>query len=380
MLQFQIWLAWIKEKFWRSPRIDVSRVDHVPHDGADIVDLKTAADEDVAIDFKPKRKRRSGYKVLEPLRRDLESTVINIIERVDKLNLLTNSSDSLRDEIENALSYLGGCDFHLWGHDISTQMSGGSKYLNPKDQSREFAEVIWPIDVAYVTERDDGSLAFSRVWTADYATLRGRVKFVPQKCVWHSYLSLEANGEWWADLSPVGLVGNRWTYLDTGILRVETDSMKGMLRTGRAASPPDEADNIVAAAFSVALTERYHWHVAFGNETAKSMRVLLPTNPLGCLAMFKTREKRPDETRRAALRHWVTNFYREHGDRDIAFVRDHLRGSTLFNWRGFDCEILVSQFDLEKNESFKTQADEWRAQRKHNRVRVKLKRKANIVS
>lgn len=325
----------------------------------------------------PKRKRASGYKVLEPLRRDIESTTISIIERLGRMNVKNSEAEHGRiNDYEKAMSYLAGCDFHLIT-DMAQKMDGGSKFMNPEGQSRDYAEAMWPIDIATVMETSNG-LAFNRIWTADPVTMRGKAKLVPPKCVWNAYLSLHDDDSWWADLSPIGLVGNRWIYLDQGMRRVVTDNMNGIIFQERNSSntPFDEAERHTGMAFSIALSERYSWHVAFGSDTEKSLRLLLPTNPLGCLALFKTREKKADETRRAALRHWVSSFYREHGDRDIAFVRDHLRGTTLFDWRGLNCEILVSQFDLEKNEFFKNQADEWRAQRKHNRVKIKLKRKA----
>ena len=81
------------------------------------------------------------------------------------------------------------------------------------------------------------------------------------------------------------------------------------------------------------------------------------------------------EKRRSALRHWVTNHYMEHEEAGSVYVRDHLRGNTNFRWANFPCEIMVSAYDLEKNEFFRLQAEEWRAVRKHNRVKVRIKKK-----
>ena len=124
---------------------------------------------------------------------------------------------------------------------------------------------------------------------------------------------------------------------------------------------------------SVAFSARYEWHVAFGT-IPKGPRVLLPTNPAGCLQLFKNRDKTQGKKRRSALRHWVEQHYRDFAEVGIAFVCHHLRGHTQFMWSGFNCELFVSAYDLEKNEAFKQQAHEWRAQRKHNRVRVHIKR------
>jgi hypothetical protein len=54
-------------------------------------------------------------------------------------------------------------------------------------------------------------------------------------------------------------------------------------------------------------------------------------------------------------------------------IREHLRGQRLFTWNGLNCELMVSETDMEKNEFFKNQTAGWRAMRKHNRVRVRLK-------
>jgi hypothetical protein len=104
--------------------------------------------------------------------------------------------------------------------------------------------------------------------------------------------------------------------------------------------------------------------------------MLLPTSPRGCLSFFQDREIDPGRSRRAALRHWVRQHYRDVSDSGLAFVREHLRGNTEFGWRGLAAEILVSAFDLEKNELFREQADAWRAARKHNAVRVRLKKRS----
>jgi hypothetical protein len=66
----------------------------------------------------------------------------------------------------------------------------------------------------------------------------------------------------------------------------------------------------------------------------------------------------------------VSQHYRQSGDFGLAFVREHLRGACHFQWSDLFGEILVSGFDLEKNELFRQQASEWRAKRKHNTVHV----------
>jgi hypothetical protein len=57
-------------------------------------------------------------------------------------------------------------------------------------------------------------------------------------------------------------------------------------------------------------------------------------------------------------------------------VRQHLRGATDFQWRELVGEVLVSAFDLERNEEFKHEAELWRSRRQHNVFKVRIKRKA----
>jgi hypothetical protein len=164
----------------------------------------------------------------------------------------------------------------------------------------------------------------------------------------------------------MGLLNNKWRVLDG--MFVDDGHCRSYNKNFR-----DQADQAINMAISCALTARYSWHVAF--EGKFGTRLVIPTTPSGCLKMFKDR-KGPSEGRRKALKHWVANHYRVSSadERDLHYVRDHLRGNTLFNWKGINCELLVSQYDLEKNELFREQADQWRSQRKHNsNVKVRFK-------
>jgi hypothetical protein len=134
--------------------------------------------------------------------------------------------------------------------------------------------------------------------------------------------------------------------------------------------------DFVAQVLPSVLTARYQWHVAFGT-LPDGPRLLFPTNPQHALKLFKDRNLAAGQNKRAALKHWVEEHWRDpnpEGDADLVYVCHHLRGQTQFNWKGFDCELFVSAFDLEKNAFFKQQAAEWRAQRKHNRGKVRLKK------
>jgi hypothetical protein len=73
------------------------------------------------------------------------------------------------------------------------------------------------------------------------------------------------------------------------------------------------------------------------------------------MAAFRNRQPNEVSGRRDALRHWVSQHYRtrhvDEGDEpQRVIVRQHLRGRTPFRWCGIDCELVVSPFDIRRNE------------------------------
>lgn len=127
--------------------------------------------------------------------------------------------------------------------------------------------------------------------------------------------------------------------------------------------------------FVARAEHRDYWHVALSRPDKESPRLVIPTNPAGCLDLFRGRDLSPGEKRRSALRHWVNEHFRERSADPgaVDYVREHLRGVRLFTWNGLACELMVSESDMEKNEFFKTKTAGWRAMRAHNRVRLRVK-------
>lgn len=93
----------------------------------------------------------------------------------------------------------------------------------------------------------------------------------------------------------------------------------------------------------------YHWHVSLKRPGAKA-GVLLPTTAAGARELFKLRDCEPGESRRRALRHWVSGHSRrirkDTPQEDLTWVRDHLRGRSTFKWEDMEGEIRPSGFDL----------------------------------
>jgi hypothetical protein len=313
----------------------------------------------------PKRKYDNSY---IHLRRDLVRIGIYILDRFEHLE--KHKADYVpRDN--HLIGDLWGCDFLLMDKEFGRRMKGGDKWTAINATNDEFTEVMWPIDFAVANElaEDDetnesgrNGVQLYRIHTVTPKEVRGKVRQVAPKMLRYLVGHFFDDGHWSVCEGYGGLIGGKWVLLQPEAIDYPVD-----LRQAR----DDWFTTIMACAF----TARYEWHVAFGT-IAGGPRLLFPTNPTGCLHLFNNRDRAPGKTRREMLKHWVEQHYRDNIE-DLAFVCHHLRGHTKFNWSGFGCELFVSQYDLEMNEHFKQQAKEWRSQRKHNRVRVHLKKKGN---
>jgi hypothetical protein len=325
-----------------------------------------------------RRERRREQLHLSKLRNKIAAKANDILDRFEKLDFRrVPTADRVgKRDYEIAVNGFQGRD--LLCLDLVEDLPGGSEWvaLDPAGEERDFLDAVWPLDFGCVTYKEDKDLPYyflHHVEPADVRELRGKIKIVPTRIVHSRTMFLYDDGSWRADWAPLGLVGGTWQYLDEGITRQRGAGIH-CYESGRSASSVArrEIHESMSILTSMALTERYSWHVSLGLPAGP--RLLLPTNPGGCLALFKDREKGVAEQRRRALRHWVRNHFRNTDAENLAYVRDHLRGATDFNWYGLGCRLMVSQFDLEKNEEFRLEAEQWRANRKHNRVKIRLKR------
>ena len=93
------------------------------------------------------------------------------------------------------------------------------------------------------------------------------------------------------------------------------------------------------------FTQRYYWRVLLGYQGHP--RIGFMTDAAGAHATFRLRDIPEGRQRRAALKHWVTEHWRQ--DRtDPALerqVRAHLRGASEFTWNGFRCALRPSSYD-----------------------------------
>lgn len=313
--------------------------------------------------------RRKLYRLREQIAADANA----VLDAFNSLSVTGMERLALKNS-EQCLSFLSGVDFLFLDH--ADSIPGGSEWcaLNPDGDEAEFAETVWPLNYGAVTRKDNGVLRFTHVRSVDAKELRGKVKLISQKMVLLTCLDIGAEG-WWTETIPCGLFAGRWTSIDQGMTQERpTGALSGAsVRSKRLMTEETrgQLNRSISITCSLSLTERYSWHAALG--TPNGPRLLLPASPDACLDLFKNRKKAEAERRRAALRHWVHQHYRQNSATGLAYVRNHLRGATNFEWYDMMGEIMVSEFDLEKNEFFKDEADQWRKQRKHNRVRVRLK-------
>jgi hypothetical protein len=336
----------------------------------------------------PASAEKTPRRRLEPLRREIADIADDFIAAITERRYETNHAVQLQKETPwtQGLPHLVQCDFHLiheFANAAELQRSeDGYFFATPN----EMVETFWPIDFCMAAYKEDGdpegvkepAFFVARVASVDREQVRGRVKIVPRYIVHVSSCYFYVGDHpLYAENTLVGLINNRWQIIEREEGRVRNaGGYRGDTSTVmRYFSPSyrDEMARTVEVTFAGRLTHRYEWHVAFGDEPGA--RLVIPTSPRACLELFRDRDLRPGEDRRAALRHWVKEHWREKASDpdEIVYVCQHLRGNRLFTWKGFRCELLVSEFDLERNEFFRQQAAEWRAMRKHNRVRVRLK-------
>jgi len=303
------------------------------------------------------------------LRRELVDIGQYMLDRFENLHTHRSAAEYSKNDL-NLLAELWGCDFLVMDPDLGKRMKGGDKWsaIGGEGNEAELAEALWPIDYAIAYQADseeldksDPGVILYRIHTVTARQVRGKVRRVAHKMIHYVVGCFHDDGTWTVFDGYAGMIGKKWI-----LLQPEADDWPVEIK--------HERNDWFAKIMSCALTARYEWHVAFGTIPG-GPRLLFPTNPTAALNLFKYRDKMPGKNRRQMLKHWVEQHWRD-TVADLQYVCNHLRGHTHFNWCGFGCELFVSAFDLEKNEVFKKEAKAWRAQRKHNRVRVHIKKGA----
>lgn len=267
-----------------------------------------------------------------------------------------------------ALANLQGTDFHIVDHSIPEIEPVRNDFVLRPDDAKDGIGVSWPFDMGMafpntrrtdpVTQLESDAVTLTRLATIGPKDVRGCARIIPSKLLSYSSVAF-VNGIAHPTVAALGMLGNQWRVIDP---------------TSMAISSQEAVRTVADMAVGLVLEARYNWHIAVGYSDT-SPRLLLPTGPKGAMAFLKHREVEPGQERRAAIKHWVSQHYRENSENEdsIVFVRQHLRGHTQFLWNGLFCELLVSEYDLERNELFRLEAAEWRSKRKHNHARLRVK-------
>jgi hypothetical protein len=212
------------------------------------------------------------------------------------------------------------------------------------------ADLVWPLDVAMISEKSENYDFFmARISTLSTHDARGVVsRFSP-------YMIRTRFGA--ADRGQL-LLGNLF-YSWLG----------GQWQDARGGRMTEQDRGQPRLASAVALRQRYEWAVSLGLEDLPSVR--FATDPTGIKDAFRIRDLPEGRDRRDALMNWVAEHWRQdRHDPDLeTYVRRHLRGTTKFTWKGMDCTLLPSQFDIEQRDRLLAERNAMKEQGLHRRLK-----------
>jgi hypothetical protein len=102
------------------------------------------------------------------------------------------------------------------------------------------------------------------------------------------------------------------------------------------------------------------WRVILTDKKS-GFSLLIPVDPKSLKDIFKLRDIPEGRERRVALKHWVSEHFKNakgnlSSDEDLIYVHSYLRGQELFDWGTFTVEIKPSYQDVERYNELKTQA------------------------
>lgn len=242
------------------------------------------------------------------------------------------------------------------GFELFTPMDGHDDFvlLGEVDQPP-----IWPMHAVWATYAHPGEnhhgadgWGFKRVSTLAPSKWRGRLRYTLPRMVEHEELFIQQGGQSVGSVAPIGLAKGRIIMAGARShplagMTIDPTTMYG--RDRRETNLDNEANDI-RAAHGFMLRREYLWSVLLGEIGVPRARFV--TDAIGVREAFRLRDIPPGRSRRAALRHWVSEHWRRtnrSSDADRSWVRAHLRGHQRFVWNGFDCAIEPSREDLRKN-------------------------------
>jgi hypothetical protein len=217
-------------------------------------------------------------------------------------------------------------------------------------------DVLWPIDAGMIADHgydddpDPDAFSMARYTTITPKQARGIASRVSPHMVVARHGQMD-RGELLLATGLFTWLGGQWH-----------DARGGRLE------PNDHYQPLLAT--SIALRQRYEWAVSLGLENLPSVR--FATDPTGIKDAFRIRDLPEGRDRREALMTWVTDHWRmDRYDPEMEiYVRQHLRGTTKFTWKGMDCTLLPAIFDIEKRDKLIQLREDMKAKGEHKRVRL----------
>jgi hypothetical protein len=193
-----------------------------------------------------------------------------------------------------------------------------------------------PLNIAFIAEDPDDPQGFclSRHRAVSPADVRGKVSRLTRYLVETKSAWLDGEGQGMGTTQIFGSNnGLDWRMTAAGY---EHNADEG-LHTRR-----------VQIAHGMAFTREFFWTVRLG--WVGHPNILIPTDPVGARAVFRLRDIPEGKQRRAALKHWVSEHWRQtrEDESEEVFVREHLRGKERFVWNGLVCEIRPSVTDRKR--------------------------------
>lgn len=113
----------------------------------------------------------------------------------------------------------------------------------------------------------------------------------------------------------------------------------------------------VDLAMSMAEAAKANWFVEIGRNGGMSFQ--FATLPGKISGIFKARDIKNGEARRAALKNWVSDHWRTDANNPEfeVYVRKHLRGAETFTWGDYYCTVHPAVLDLEEAERAKEERE-----------------------
>ena len=249
-------------------------------------------------------------------------------------------------------------------------LTDGEQLMHEGCSLEDGRPTMWPIRYGYIVGRrgegDDSwgedSFQCHIVTSVNAKALRGLSRLYSTHMARYDAVVFHKRGDIWRFVSnntAISLIGRRWINASTN-----GSAHDGWGVDGRELPPRDRKgnqDEVRAVgdrmdfAMTGALTARTLGYVEIGKKGGISFD--FATLPGKVSAIFKARDLPDGESRRSALKGWVTDHWRQDiNDPELEiYVRKHLRGAETFTWGDYFCTVHPAPIDIEEAERAKNE-------------------------